>query len=60
MKYRPNIYSIVQSDLPGNFIDRDMNYERVRGMEAQKYLKESCDHRIEYSVVNSLVELMKK
>ena len=60
MKYRPNIYSIVQSDLPGNSIDRDMNYERIGGMEAQKYLKESCYHRIEYSVFNSLVALMKK
>ena len=60
MKYRPNVYSIVQSDLPGNSIDRDMNYERTGGMEAHKYLKESCYHRIEYSVTNSLVALMKK
>ena len=60
MKYRPNVYSIVQSDLPGNSIDRDMNYERTRGMEAHKYLKESCYHRIECSVTNSLVALMKK
>ena len=60
MKYRPNIYSIVQSDFLGNSIDRDMNYERTGGMEAQKYLKESCYHRIEYSVVNSLVALINK
>ena len=42
MKYRPNVYSIVQSDLPENSIDKDMNYERTGGMEAHKYLKESC------------------
>ena len=29
-------------------------------MEAQKYLKESCYHRIEYSVANFLVALIKK
>ena len=42
MKHRPNVYPIVQSDILGNSIDRDVNYERTGGMEAQKYLRESC------------------
>ena len=52
--------SYVQSDLPGNFIDRDMYYERIGGMKAQKYLRENCYHRIECSVANFLAALMRK
>ena len=37
-----------------------MNYERTGGTEAQKYLRESCYHRIECSVANFLAALMKK
>ena len=60
MKYRPNVYPIIQSDLSGNFTDRDVNYECIGGMEAQKYLRENCYHRIECSVANSLAALIKK
>ena len=60
MKYRPNVYPIIQSDLSGNFTDRDVNYERTRGMEAQKYLRESYYHRIECFVANPLAALMRK
>ena len=52
--------SYIQSDLPGNFIDRDVYYERIGRMEAQKYLRESCYHRIECSVTSSLASLMRK
>ena len=37
-----------------------MIYECTRGMEAQKYLRESCYHRIECSVANFLAALMRK
>ena len=52
--------SYVQSDFPGNSTDRDVYYERIGEMEAQKYLRESCYHRIECSVANFLAALMRK
>ena len=60
MKCKPNVYPIIQSDLLGNFTDRDVNYDRIGGMKAYKYLKESCYHHIECSITNSLVALMRK
>ena len=32
-------YPIVQSDLPGNFTDRDVNYDRTGRMQDKKYLR---------------------
>ena len=43
-----------------NSTDRDVYYERTGGMEAQKYLRENCYHRIECSVANFLAVLMRK
>ena len=60
MKHRSNVYPIVQSDLLENSTERDVNYEHTGGMEAQKYLRESCYHRIECSVANPLATLMRK
>ena len=60
MKRKPEVYPIAQGDLLGNSIDRDVNYERTRGMEAQKYLRESYYHRIECFVANPLAALMRK
>ena len=51
---------IIQGDVPGSSIDKDVHYEHTGGMGAKKYLRESCYHRIEYSVANSLVVLMRK
>ena len=59
-KYRSDIDSNDQSDLPGSSNDRDVRHKRTRKMGTQKYLRESCYHRIEYSVANSLVALMRK
>ena len=59
-KHRSDIDPNDQSDLPGSSNDRDMHHKRTRKMETQKYLRESCYHRIEYSIVNSLVALMRK
>ena len=57
-KHKLNVYPIIQSDLSGNSTDRDVHYERTRGMEAQKYLKKGCCHRIKCSAANFLATLM--
>ena len=59
-KYRSYIDSNDQSDLPGSSNDRDVRHKRTRKMGTQKYLRESCYHRIEYSVANSLIALMRE
>ena len=59
-KHRSDIDPNDQSDLPGSSNDRDMHYKRTKKMETQKYLRESCYHHIEYSVINSLAALMRK
>ena len=46
-KYRPNVYSIVQSNIPVSSTNRDVHYERTRGMETRKYLRKGC-YRIKY------------
>ena len=51
---------VIQSNIPENSIDKDMYYEGTKQMGAEKYLRESCYHRIEYSVTNSLATLMRK
>ena len=55
-----NVYPIVQGDLPGNSIDKDVHYEHTREMGAQKYLRKRYYHHIECSIANSLVALMRK
>ena len=51
---------IIQGDVSGSSIDKDMHYERIEGMGVRKCLRESCYHRIECFVVNSLTALMRK
>ena len=51
---------VIQSNIPENSINKDMHYEGTKQMGAEKYLRESCYHRIEYSVTNSLTTLMRK
>ena len=50
--------SVIQSDVPGNSIDKDMHYEHIGQMGAGKYLRENCYHRIEYSAPNQLALFM--
>ena len=57
-KYKPNVFPIVQSDIPGNSTDRDVHYEHTRRMEARKYLRKGCCHRIKCSIANFLAALM--
>ena len=54
------VCSVIQSNILGNFIDKDMHYERTGQMRAVKYLKESCYHHFECSVANSVAALMRK
>ena len=51
---------VIQSDVPGSFIDKNMHYERTGQVVAEKYLGESCYHRIKCSVTNTLTALMGK
>ena len=41
--------SVIQSDIPGNSIDKDIRYERTGQMGGGKYLRKNYYHRIEYS-----------
>ena len=52
------VCSVIQDDVPGSSIDKDMHYKRTGQMEAKKYLKKSCYHRIECSATNSLAAFM--
>ena len=36
-----NVCPIIQGDVLGSSIDKDMHYEHTRGIGARKYLKES-------------------
>ena len=54
------VWSAIQSNILGDSIDKDTYPESTRQREAMKYLRESCYHRIEYSVANSLTTLIRK
>ena len=51
---------IIQSDVLGSFVNKDMHCERTGQMRAKKYLREICYHRIKCSVINSLAALTRK
>ena len=59
-KHRSDIDPNDQSDLLGSFNNRDVRHKRTRKMGIQKYQRESCYHRIECSIANSLAALMRK
>ena len=54
------IWSAIQSNIPGNSIDKDIHHESTGQRESMKYLRESCYHCIECSATNSLAALMWK
>ena len=60
MKHGLNVCFITQSDIPRNATERDVPYEHIERMGAQKYLRENCYHRIKCSVANFLAALMWK
>ena len=48
------MYSNNRGDLPRNSFDRDVHHEHTKRRGTQKYLKESCYHRIECTVATFL------
>ena len=48
------------SNVSGNSIDKDIHYESTGQKKVMKYLRESCYHRIDCSMTNSLAALMRK
>ena len=59
-KHRSNIDPNDQSDLPGSSNNRDVCHKHTRNMGTQKYLRESCYHRIKCFVANFLAVLIRK
>ena len=57
-KYVSNTCSNNHEDLPGSSSDEDIYHEHPRMMRPQKYLRESCYHRIECITATFLAALM--
>ena len=51
---------VIQSNILGNSINKDMYHERTRQIGSAKYLRESYYYHIECSIANSLTVLMRK
>ena len=49
---------VIQGDILGGSIDKDMHYDRTGRMGARKYLRKGCCHRIECFATNFLVAFM--
>ena len=57
-KHSSNMYSDDQSDLPWNSNDRDVHHDHTRRRGIQKYLRETCYHRIECTATTFLAAFM--
>ena len=57
-KHSSNMYSSYHSDLPGSSNDKDVYHRRIRMMETQKYLRQSCYHHIECTATTFLAAFM--
>ena len=57
-KYISNMYSNDESDLHRSSSDRNVPYEHMRRKETQKYLRESCYHRIKCTETTFLAAFM--
>ena len=57
-KYNSNMYSNNQGDLLGSSNDKEVHHKRIRMMGTQKYLRESCYHRIECTTTTFLAAFM--
>ena len=55
-----NVPSVIQGDVSGVSIDKNMHYEHTRRMRARKYLRKCCCHRIKCFAANFLAILMWK
>lgn len=54
------VWSVIQSNVLRDFIDKDIHHESTGQKEVMKYLRESYYYRIECSAANSLAALMWK
>ena len=52
------VCSVIQNDVPGSSIDKDMHCKRIGQIGANEYLRKNCYHRIECSITNSLAAFM--
>ena len=57
-KYSLNMYSSNQGDLLKSSSDKDMHHKHIIMMRTQKYLRESCYHRIELTTATFLATFM--
>ena len=57
-KYNSNMYSNNQGDLLGSSNDKEVHHKRIRMMGTQKYIRESCYHRIECTTTTFLAAFM--
>ena len=53
----PNVWSAIQGNIQGSSIDKDTYHEGTEERITMKYLKESCYHRIECCITNSLAHI---
>ena len=51
------VWSAIQGNVLGDYIDNDTHHENTGQMGTMKYLRESYCHCIECSVTNSLIAL---
>ena len=56
----PKVWFAIQGNVLGDSIDKDTRHEGTGQRGSMKYLRENCYHRIEYSVANFLIALMRK
>ena len=56
--YSLNMHSNNQSDLPRNSNDRDVHHKHTRRKGTQKYIRESCYHRIKCTATTFLATFM--
>ena len=54
------VCSVIQGDIPGNSIYKDIHYKRTRQMGGGKYLRKSYYHCIECFAANPPATLMMK
>ena len=57
-KYSSNMYSNNRGDFSGSSNDKDAYHKCIRMMGTQKYLRESCYHRIECTAATFLSAFM--
>ena len=56
----PKVWFAIHGNIPGYPINKDTLHKGTRQKGTMKYLRESCYHRIKYSVTNSLATLIWK